>query len=136
MQASAPSERDEPQYVDIVVIDDDQLTLDLLRGKLRRVGAAVCCFEDCEEALAYLSDYDVPVLLVDHRMPGVSGIEFLEQLHLLGNMPPTVFLASAIELPADVAIAAERLGVHFLSKDYYRDAAGLCALISQHQPSD
>ena len=131
MQGSSCVPDEGASNFETVVVDDDQLTLDLLAAKFRRVGAGLQCFEDCDDALAFLQGHDVQALLVDLRMPGTSGIEFLERLAALDVMPPAVFIASAIELPEDAAIAARRLGAQYLSKDHYRDVVGLRELISR-----
>lgn len=135
MQASRRARDDGASRFETVVVDDDQLTLDLLAAKFRRVGATLRCFDDCDDALVYLQENTVQALLVDLRMPDTSGIEFLERVAQHGAMPPAVFITSVVEMPDDAAIAARRLGARYLSKDHYRDAAALRNLIARNLPS-
>lgn len=115
---------------DLVVVDDDQLTLDLLEMKLSGSGLAVRFFDDCDDAIEFLKDCTPGALFVDLRMPLMSGIELLQALVGSGaGLPERTFIASAADLPQDAANAAEVLGAGVLLKDTYRDAEAIGALV-------
>jgi FixJ family two-component response regulator len=62
------------------VVDDDPAMRDAMQGYLRLMGIPVGLFESAEEFLnAYQPDW-TGVLFVDLRMPGMSGVELLEEL--------------------------------------------------------
>jgi PleD family two-component response regulator len=65
----------------IMVVDDDEDTVDLLATFLRVCGATVLTARSAGEALTYLNARPpINVLLTDLAMPGVSGAE-LSQTH-------------------------------------------------------
>lgn len=59
----------------IVIVDDEPILVRILARTLARTGAPVRTFTDPEEALAFLRANDVAVVLCDHRMPKMTGIE-------------------------------------------------------------
>ena len=70
----------------LMVVDDDQGVLEIMALFLRTLsGIEVRCFQSAREALraftAAPGDYDFVV--TDLEMPGMSGIEFCQQLHVL-----------------------------------------------------
>ena len=115
---------------DIVVVDDDSLTLDLLKRRLRNSPVRLQCFTDGQEAVQYLSSHSSDLLLVDHRMPQQSGLDVLRELAGLTGFEFTrAYLCSAVELPAEILAEARALGVRTLSKELYRDTRGLLSLL-------
>ena len=78
-----------------VIVDDEPLARDILHGYLRRLDGigSVCQFGNAREALTYLERTAADVLFLDIEMPGMSGIEFLNQLAGMGlaHPPITVF---------------------------------------------
>ena len=54
--------------------DDDNLRIFLARA-LRRAGHEVCDMPDGRQALAWVSEHPVDLLLADVVMPGLDGIE-------------------------------------------------------------
>ena len=64
----------------ILLVDDEQLVLSSLRRLLVREGLSVQTCSSGQEALALLETETVDLILSDHRMPGMSGLEFLDQV--------------------------------------------------------
>lgn len=64
-----------------VLIDDEQHCIDNLLNHITDIGniEVVKCFNNPKEAISFLSDNKVDFVITDIEMPGVSGIEFLEQ---------------------------------------------------------
>ncbi len=98
----------------ILVIDDDASVLRSYGRLLARLGQKVRLVDDAEAAR---SDpgllQGVDLLILDERMPGVSGLDLLATLR--GRRPegeygPAVILVSAL-LSDDQRARAERLGV-------------------------
>ena len=61
----------------ILVVDDQQPLLDLLREALQRESYQVFCADSAEGALAILSQKPIDVIISDDKMPGMSGTELL-----------------------------------------------------------
>lgn len=79
----------------VVLVDDDALFRDTLAHNLEGAGFQVRTFPDGAQALAHLeSAGDVGVVLLDWRMPGLSGLEVLRRLRHLREDLPVVFLTA------------------------------------------
>ncbi|MEQ8222977.1 MAG: response regulator, partial [Candidatus Eremiobacterota bacterium] len=63
----------------ILVVDDENTIRELLYRLLRSKGYHVVTASDGEEALKILKREQFDLLLSDIRMPGINGIELLEQ---------------------------------------------------------
>ena len=89
----------------IHVIDDDCQIRDGLRYFLEAEGLVV---EDYEHGEAFLQSSTVGeegCLLLDARLPGMSGLELLQRLRREGNIIPTVMITGH----SDVAMAVEAM---------------------------
>lgn len=64
----------------IVIVDDEPVLVRIWSRVLARTGAPVAGFTDPQRALAYIRDNDVALVLCDHRMPGMTGLELLSKL--------------------------------------------------------
>ena len=78
----------------ISVVDDDDSVRESLESLIRSVGLAAKVFASAEEFLnsAYLRKTDC--LVLDVRMPGMSGIELHRHLRARGSRVPVVFITS------------------------------------------
>ena len=118
---------------DMIIVDDDELTLELAKRRLRDSDIRLKCFNDEESALAYLRTHSSRVLMVDQRMPRMQGLEFLRRLSENTSFDMTrAYLCSTVELPKSICDAAREFGAHVLSKDVYRSKAGLLKLLDRH----
>ena len=97
--------------VRLILVDDHPIVLQGLQQLLQRqpdfTVTAAC--QNADEALAAIQREPPDVLLLDLRMPGTTGLEFLRRLGDQGLSCRTVLLTAAIE-DAEV-IEAVRLGV-------------------------
>ncbi len=78
----------------ISVVDDDESVRESLDGLIRSVGFAVKIFASAEEFLNSDHLHDIDCLLLDVRLPGMSGIEL--HRHLVANHCeiPVVFITA------------------------------------------
>jgi len=89
----------------VFVVDDDQHVLKSLQMLLECHGLRAELFE-CAESFLKSVEQSVPgCLLVDVRMPGMSGVELIEQLNRAGSLRPTVVLSGH----ADVGTAVRAM---------------------------
>ena len=63
----------------LLVLDDDERILSALRRTLRREGYELFMTESVEGALKILDERPVDMILSDHKMPGMSGTQFLTE---------------------------------------------------------
>ena len=92
----------------ILYMDDDKSVLQLIGSFFEELGYDVIVAEDGEKGLDMFSRYDPHIVLIDLRMPKVSGFEVLEQLHKQHPTVPLLVLSGEGER-SDV-IKALRLG--------------------------
>ena len=94
----------------ILVVDDDPAVLSCYGRLLRKTGHDVETAPGGQSALTRL-DSSVPfdVVIIDYRMPGMDGMEFLRLMRGLGHVPE-VILVSAY-LTDKVRESASRMGV-------------------------
>jgi diguanylate cyclase (GGDEF)-like protein/PAS domain S-box-containing protein len=64
----------------ILVVDDDPVNCDLLRRMLRRQNREVLISHDGAQALEELRTTPVDLVLLDHRMPGMTGLAVLQEV--------------------------------------------------------
>ncbi len=87
------------QAARILIVDDEaaiRLTMDML---LRRHGYSVATATSGEEALALIAQQPFDLLLLDLKMPGLSGLEVAQRAQHLQPAPAILILtgSSAIE---------------------------------------
>lgn len=64
----------------ILIVDDEQNVVNALRRSLRREGYEVYACTDPQEALALLGQIRVDLVMSDHLMPNMTGLEFLKSV--------------------------------------------------------
>ena len=104
----------------IACVEDDEKIAANLVLRLREAGHGVVRFASGEEAERWLrgSNPEVDMLLVDVRLPGMSGIDLLTRLG--SERPPVVIISGEASMAETVE--AMRLGVHdFLDKPISRE---------------
>jgi two-component system, cell cycle sensor histidine kinase and response regulator CckA len=112
-----------PVPVDILLVDDRPANLLALEAVLADLGETLIRAASGEEALRVLSDRDVAVVLLDVRMPGLSGFETAKQIRAADRTrhTPVIFL-SASESDEFPVAEAYRLGaVDYLLKPLVPD---------------
>ena len=94
----------------VVLVDDQTLVRQGIRGLLELVSDIKVVGEasDGAEALERVPEIKPDVLLLDIRMPRMSGIEVLDALSKAGALPPTLVLTTFDD--GDAAIAAIKAG--------------------------
>jgi two-component system response regulator ChvI len=77
----------------ILIVDDDGMFRESLVQNLSDAGFSTTAFEDGPSALSHLTEAGPPdMILLDWKMPGMTGIEVLRQLRTLKIDTPVVFL--------------------------------------------
>jgi DNA-binding response OmpR family regulator len=80
----------------ILVVDDDADLRQLNASLLKHSGYEVTTAEDGAAALAALDADSYDLLLTDHNMPKLTGIELLNQLHIARKTLPTILVSGSL----------------------------------------
>ncbi len=100
----------------ILCMEDDRGEARLFQKHLERAGYRVDLAYDGEEGLAMLDAGPYDVVIIDHLMPGCTGLEVLRTLAERGPLPPTVMVTGAGD--ERTAVEAMKLGADdYLVKD-------------------
>lgn len=99
----------------ILVVDDEQLARERLLRLLRGLRPEARCWEAAsgEQALALVEEHDPDLLLLDIRMPGMTGMELAAQLNELEQPPAVVFCTAYDEYALE---ALQQQAVAYLLK--------------------
>jgi FixJ family two-component response regulator len=101
----------------VFIVDDDEAVRDSLRLLLHSVGLAV---ETYDSAAAFLAAYDSErcgCLVLDVRMPGMSGLDLAETLRDRQAILPIIFITGHGDVP--MAVQAMQLGaMNFIQKPF------------------
>jgi FixJ family two-component response regulator len=101
----------------IAIIDDDESMQDSLRDLLESAGMVARCFGSAEEFLESDLHTSAACLIVDIRMPKMSGLQLQSKLKEEGCNTPMIFITAHGD--ARMRIRAMREGaVEFLSKPF------------------
>ncbi len=98
------------------IVDDDEAVRDSLRMLMRAVGLSAVTFATAQDFLhQYLQSRQPGCLLLDIRMPGMSGLDLQAELHKRRIRLPIVFLTGHGDVP--MAVKALKAGaVDFIQK--------------------
>jgi two-component system response regulator FixJ len=101
----------------IFVVDDDTAVRDALKLLLRSVGQAVETFGSAQEFLDAYGEDRPGCLVLDIRMPGMSGLELQQKLNEKHSILPIIFITGHGDVP--MAVEAMQAGaVDFIQKPF------------------
>ena len=101
----------------IFVVDDDSAVRDALKLLLRSVGQAVETYGSAQEFLDAYNEDRAGCLVLDIRMPGMSGLELQERLNEKHSILPIIFITGHGDVP--MAVEAMQAGaVDFIQKPF------------------
>lgn len=104
----------------VFVVDDDESVRDSIRTLLKSVGMNSEVFGSTEEFLQARRSELPSCLILDVRLPGITGLEFQEQLTKLGSQIPIIFITAHGDIPM-TARAMKAGAVEFLTKPFQKD---------------
>lgn len=103
----------------VFVVDDDEGVRDSLRFLLKSIGLPTKALASAAE---FLDNYDVNqpgCLVLDVRMPTMSGLELQQQLNVRGAMIPVIFITGHGDIP--MAVEAMQHGAFDFLQKPFRD---------------
>lgn len=105
----------------ISVVDDDESVRESLSGLIRSVGFGVMVFASAEEFLGSNRLLDTDCLILDVRMPGMSGIDLQRRLAASHTSIPVIFITAHGDEEARVR-ALNGGAVDYLLKPFSEEA--------------
>jgi FixJ family two-component response regulator len=78
----------------ISIIDDDDGLRNSLENLIRSIGLRAQGFSSAEAFLSSNQAHETHCLILDVRMPGMSGLEFQRQMVLAGSQMPIIFITA------------------------------------------
>ncbi len=78
----------------ILIVDDNKLLCKNLRDILEFKGYGVACAYDGQEAIKYVQGGDFKIVLMDVKMPGMSGIDTLKSLKQIASGLTVIFITA------------------------------------------
>ena len=98
-------------------MDDDAAVRDALKLLLRSVGHAVETFGSAQEFLDAYGEDRAGCLVLDIRMPGMSGLELQQKLNEKHSILPIIFITGHGDVPMSVE-AMQAGAVDFIQKPF------------------
>jgi FixJ family two-component response regulator len=114
--AATMNEKNQPQHV-VFVVDDDESMRVALSYLFQSMNLPVKVFTSASELLKSKLPDIVSCLVLDIRLPGVSGLEFQDVLAKAGIRIPIVFITGHGDIPMSVR-AMKAGAVDFLTKPF------------------
>ena len=108
------------EQVRILVVDDEVTVRLVLQRIVEEAGYHVVTAANGQEALDKISQLNIGVVFLDIKMPGMSGMEVLQQITT--NWPETCVIMVTAVADAQTAIEAMKLGAYdYITKPFMRD---------------
>jgi FixJ family two-component response regulator/anti-sigma regulatory factor (Ser/Thr protein kinase) len=102
-------------HYDVLIVDDDDTARSGLRELLALSGFSVDTAQDGAQALATIREHHVGVVLLDVRLPGMSGLEVLARC-ARESKATKIVVVTGLDAPETVLGALRQHAYDFLSK--------------------
>jgi len=101
----------------VFIVDDDASVRDSLRWLIESVQLQVQCFATAQEFLQGYQSQQTGCIVLDVRMPGLSGLDLQEELRQQGFVLPVIIITGHADVP--MAVRAFKSGVFdFIEKPF------------------
>ena len=101
----------------VYIVDDDDAVRNSLRLLLKSVGLAAQSHASAQEFLERYDPAQPGCMVLDVRMPGMSGLELQQELNLRGAVIPVIFITGHGDVPMAVE-ALQHGAFDFLQKPF------------------
>ena len=103
----------------VMVVDDDSGVRNAMRALLKSVGISATLYPSAQEFLGAFDPHQPGCLLLDIRMPGMSGMDLQQELNLRGAVVPVIFMSGHADIP--MAVEAMQHGAFDFLQKPFRD---------------
>lgn len=119
----------------ILIVDDNETNLRLLKAVLQTRGYALWEANNGEAALAVLAEQTPDLVLMDVQMPGLSGLEIMRRIRAMPHLAHLTMIAvTAMAMKGDrEAIIAAGFN-DYLAKPYR--TADLIGIVARYLPPE
>jgi DNA-binding NtrC family response regulator len=115
----------------VLVVDDEELYRRALERILKRVGHTVSTARDAAEALAFVSQNPVDLVVADIQMPGINGLELVRQIHEISSDLPCI-VVTGYSTPEN-SVEALRAGAYwYLEKPFDQGHLDVVRALVEH----
>ena len=94
----------------LLLIDDDEWVRDSLRLFFESEGCQIVALETAEEGLNFTANRHFDIIIVDYRLPGMDGLEFIKQLP--ASQADTLKVLITAYGSEDLLLKAKQSGFH------------------------
>ena len=101
----------------VFIIDDDASVREAIKDLAESVGLHAVCFASAKEFLSSERYTGPSCLVLDVRLPGISGLELQHELRKAGARIPIIFITGHADIPMTVK-AMKSGAVEFLTKPF------------------
>jgi FixJ family two-component response regulator len=105
------------QPATVCIVDDDEAVRGSLRLLLKTLGVPALAYGSAQEFLAGFDPQRRGCLVLDIRMPGMSGLELQQELNVRGALVPIIFITGHGDIPMAVE-AMQQGAMDFLQKPF------------------
>ena len=105
------------QSATVCIVDDDEAVRSALKLLLKTLGVPVLAYGSAQEFLAAFDPQRQGCLVLDIRMPGMSGLELQQELNARGALAPIIFITGHGDVPMAVE-AMQHGAMDFLQKPF------------------
>ena len=110
------AELDPAERIRVLVVEDERDVLEPTRLLLQGCGYEVFGAASAEEAYRYFESVRPHVVVVDHKLPGMAGVDFVRHAKQADPQVRAVMITGLIPQLASIESAAQEMGVALLRK--------------------
>jgi CheY-like chemotaxis protein len=104
--------------MNILIIEDDKLTLNLLQYCIEKLGHKAYLAEDGEEAIKMINDGNFDLIICDIMMPGISGLSLVSVLRTVHLCTIPIIMMSSLNNKPLLDAAFEAGANDFIAKPF------------------
>lgn len=121
----------------VLIVDDERVVCDVLHAELSERGYLCTTALDGNDALTKLASQDFDVVLLDIKLPGISGMEVLRAIRSAHHNTTTIMITAVNNV--DTAVEAIKLGASdYIVKPFDLDRVdtSICTALETKQTTD
>ena len=100
----------------VIAVDDQEFNLDLIKAISEGIYPDIITFTEPKEALKYISNNHIDILLVDYMMPEMNGISLMKEALCMNSHILTIMITAAGDNEAIKLEALKSGAIDFLKK--------------------
>ena len=108
------------QTLTVLVVDDEKAIVNALKRELRSLDCKVVTATSGRKAMSILRTQSISLLITDHNMPEVTGVDLLRFAHQYSPQTKSYMLSGEGDLQAAVELLNQGLITKYLAKPWDR----------------